>query len=117
MSVALAAAAVIAVSPTPVANVTVGAQSGMLVSAAGSVWTTDFALGGVVRIDPRTNKVFRRIALPGRPFGLAYGAASVWVADRSANVLTRIDPRTNRVTKKIAIGFSSYGAAFGAGSV
>src|SRR5690242_5744563 len=98
MRLALAAVAVAAVTPlTPVAKVLVGAQSGILVSATGSVWTTDFALGGVVRIDPGTNKVVRKIALPGRPFGLAYGAGSVWVADRSADVLTRVDPRTNRI--------------------
>jgi YVTN family beta-propeller protein len=102
---------------TPVATVSVGAGSGMLISAAGSVWTSDFTLGQVVRIDPKTNKVARRISLPGRPFALAYGAGSVWVADREANTMARIDPRTNRITKRITIGFQSYGAAFGAGSV
>src|SRR5262249_56097776 len=75
---------------TPVATVSVGAGSGMLVSAGGSVWTTDFTLGQVVRIDPKTNKVARRISLPGRPFGLAYGAGSVWVADREANTMARV---------------------------
>ena len=86
----------------PTAKVRVGAQSGLVVSAAGSIWTTDFALGRVVRVDPAKNSVTKRIALPGRPFGMAYGAGSVWVADRSANVLARINPRTNRVVKRIS---------------
>jgi YVTN family beta-propeller protein len=118
MRVAIAAAALASIPAlTPVATVSVGAGSGMLLSAGGSVWTSDFTLGQVVRIDPATNRVARRISLPGRPFGLAYGAGSIWVADRSANVMARIDPRTNRVTRRITIGFDNYGVAFGAGSV
>ena len=93
------------------------AQSGMVLSAAGSIWSSDLLLARVVRIDPATNAVVRRIPFAARPFGVASGAGSVWVADRSANVLTRIDTRTNRVAKRITIGFSSYGAAFGASSV
>jgi streptogramin lyase len=106
-----------AAGPTPIAKVSVGAQSGMVLPASGWVWTTDLALGRVVRINPTTNAVVRRIPFASRPFGLAYGAGSVWVADRSLNTLGRINPRTNRVIEKIKIGFSSYGVAFGAGSV
>jgi hypothetical protein len=95
----------------------VGAQSGMVLPASGWIWTTDLALGRVVRVNPTTNAVVRRIPFASRPFGLAYGAGSVWVTDRSLNTLGRINPRTNRVIKKIKIGFSSYGVAFGAGSV
>jgi streptogramin lyase len=104
-------------SLTPIAKVPVGAQSGMVLPASGWLWTTDLALGRVVRVNPTTNAVVRRIPFASRPFGLAYGAGSVWVADRSLNSLGRINPRTNRVIKKIRIGFSTYGVAFGAGSV
>jgi streptogramin lyase len=102
---------------TPIAKVQVGAQSGMVLSAAGSIWTSDLVLGRVVRVNPGTNGVVRRFPFASRPFGLAYGAGSVWIADRSLNTLGRINPRTSRVVKKIKIGFSSYGVAFGAGSV
>src|SRR5213079_2534962 len=88
------AAGIAAGSPnlTPIATVRVGAQSGMLVPAAGSIWTTDLVLGRVVGIDPAANTVTRRIPFATRPFGLAYGAGSLWVADRSLNVLARINP-------------------------
>ena len=119
--VLLGALSIAAVVPSaqiqPTARVKIGTQSGLVLSAAGSIWTTDFALGRVVRVDPAKNSVTKRIALPGRPFGMAYGAGSLWVADRSANVLARINPRTNRVVKRISIGFSTYGVGFGAGSV
>jgi streptogramin lyase len=101
----------------PTAKIEVGAQAGFVLPAAGSIWTTDLALGRVVRVDPATNAVVARIPFATRPFGLAFGAGSVWVADRSQNVLGRVDPRTNRVVKRIRIGFSPYGVAFGAGSV
>jgi len=101
----------------PIATVRVGSQSGMVLSAAGSVWSSDLLLARVVRIDPATNAVVRRIQFAAKPFGVAYGAGSVWVADRSVNVLGRINPRTDKVVKKITIGYSSYGVAFGAGSV
>jgi YVTN family beta-propeller protein len=111
-----AAVALGAPGPAPTAKVKVGLQSGMLLPAAGSLWTTDL-LGYVVRISPATNGVTRRIRFGSRPFGLAYGAGSVWVADRSVNTLGRINPRSSRVTARIKIGFDSYGVAFGAGSV
>ena len=100
----------------PAAKIRVGLQSGMLLPAAGSLWTTDL-LSHVVRIAPAKNAVSRRVAFGSRPFGLTYGAGSIWVADRSVNTLGRINPRSNRVTARIRIGFDSYGVAFGAGSV
>jgi streptogramin lyase len=87
----------------PIATIRVGSQSGMVLSAAGSIWSSDLLLARVVRIDPLTNAVVRRIPFAARPFGIAYGAGSVWIADRSVNVLGRIDPRTNRVVEKITI--------------
>ena len=56
----------------------------MVISAAGSVWTSDLALARVVRINPGTNAVVKKIPFASRPFGIAYGAGSVWIADRSA---------------------------------
>lgn len=116
LSALAAAVALGAPGPEPAAKIKVGLQSGMLLPASGSLWTTDL-LGHVVRISPATNAVTRRIRFGSRPFGLAYGAGSVWVAERSVNTLGRINPRSNRVTARIKIGFDSYGLTFGAGSV
>ena len=100
----------------PEAKIRIGGQPGLLLSAAGSLWTTDLALGRVVRIDPASNRIKTRLRVSTRPFGLAYGAGSVWVADRSLNTLARINPRTNKVSARIKIGYDAYGLTFAAGS-
>src|SRR6187397_2018649 len=83
-------------APEPVVKVRVGISSGLDLSAAGSVWTTDLISPRVIRIDPATNAVTRRITVGQRPFGLAYGAKSLSVSDRNVNRLTRINPRTGK---------------------
>ena len=67
---------------------------------AGSVWATETNFGYVVRINPRTNKVGRKIKIPGisGPANLRYGAGAVWVGSLLGRRIFRIDPRTNRVT-------------------
>src|SRR5204863_3563237 len=116
----LAAVAFIAsasAAPEPVAKIRVGISSGLVLSAAGSVWTSDLISPRVVRIDPATNAITRRVKVGQHPFGLAYGARSLWVSDRNLDRLTRINPLMGKVQARIKIGISSYGLAFGAGSV
>ena len=91
----------------------VGAQAGMVLSAAGSIWTTDLALGRVVRIDPATNTVTQqdRRSLRGRSASRTAPAASGSPTARS----TRSAGSTRapaRCMKKIRIGYSTYGATF-----
>ena len=84
-------------SAEPVEKIKVGISSGLVLSAAGSVWTTDLISPRVVRIDPATNGIARRIKVGQRPFGLAYGAKTLWVSDRSLNRLSGINARTGKV--------------------
>jgi YVTN family beta-propeller protein len=66
----------------------------------------------VWRIDPKTNRVVDRIALPLTPIRIALGAGSVWVtaervlSSRGATVdatVFRIDPATNRIVGRILL--------------
>lgn len=50
----------------------------------------------LLRIEPRTNEVDRRLTV-GTPTGLATGGGSVWVTTQSGHLL-RIDPRTAKPT-------------------
>lgn len=95
----------------------VGAVTGVLVSAYGSLWTTDLALDRLVRIDPQAPRVSGRVRLGERPYGLAAGAGSIWVASQQSDTLARVDPRTLRITKRIRVGDRAFAVAFGAGSV
>lgn len=98
-------------------KIPVGTTGGILVSAYGSLWTTDLTLDRLVRIDPNADRVSGRIRLGSRPYGLAAGAGSIWVASQAADTLARVDPRTLKVRKRIRVGYQAFAAAFGAGSV
>ena len=67
---------------------------------AGSVWATEPNLGYVLRINTKTNKVRRKIRIPGfaGPANLRYGGGAVWVGALLGRKVFRIDARTNRVS-------------------
>jgi virginiamycin B lyase len=98
-------------------KIPIGDYGGILVSAYGSVWTTDLVLNRLVRIDPRASNVSGKRRLGRRPYGLTAGAGSIWVASQAANTVARVNPRTLKVTKRIRVGYQAFAAAFGAGSV
>jgi streptogramin lyase len=59
-----------------------------------------------VRIDPRTNRVVARVALPGRACaGLATGFGALWVPlCGKPNALAKIDLKTNRLVAVFPVG-------------
>jgi DNA-binding beta-propeller fold protein YncE len=70
----------------PIATVRVGSQSGMVLSAAGSIWSSDGTT----------------------PNGVVYAFGSIWVADLGQGTVVRINPRTNRVTKRIKVAKADW---------
>lgn len=111
---AVAASVALAATPT---KIPIGTTGGILVSAFGSVWTTDLTQNRLIRIDPKTASVSGKRGLGARPYGLAAGARSVWVASQATDTVARVDPQTLKVKKRIRVGFQAFAAAFGAGSV
>ena len=99
------------------AKIPIGITGGILLSAYGSVWTTDLTLARLIRIDPQAAKVSGKVGLGARPYGLAAGAGSIWVASQSTDTVARVNPKTLKVAKRIHVGFQAFAAAFGAGSV
>jgi serine/threonine protein kinase len=73
-----------------------------------AVWVaTDGARNNeVLRIDPTTGRVTKRVQFPrSAPVdSLTAGLGSVWVVSSSRRVLYRIDPRTGRVTGRTTFG-------------
>ena len=98
-------------------KIPIGTTGGILVSAYGSLWTTDLSLDRLVRIDPSAARVSGKTRLGSRPYGLAAGAGSIWVASQAADTLARVTPGTLKVTKRIKVGYQAFAAAFGGGSV
>lgn len=117
MALAACASAARALASSPPTTIKTGASTGILLSAYGSVWTTDLVLNRLVRIDPGNARVSGKLRLGQRPYGLAAGAGSIWVASQSTETLARVNPRTLKVTKRIRVGFQAFAAAFGARSV
>ena len=55
----------------------------------------------VLRINPATNVVDKRIEVAGRPLSIAFGETSIWVLCAKDGKIDRIDPKTDKVAKTI----------------
>jgi streptogramin lyase len=73
----------------------------------------------VARIDPKTNRVTKRIPVDVSPCGIGIGAGAVWVDGYGTGYVERIDPRRLKVTGRVrvALGNTLWDVTFGAGSV
>jgi streptogramin lyase len=71
----------------------------------------------VLRINPVTNLVDKRIEVAAKPVALASGQGSIWVLCGKEGKLDRIDPKTDKVAKTIELSVpDSTGAmAYGEG--
>ena len=88
-------------APRVVANVALADTLGSLDSGFGAVWASDTAKGEILRLDPRTREVLRRIRVGGEAV-VTVGAGAVWAFNERGRVV-RIDPATNRVTDSVAL--------------
>jgi YVTN family beta-propeller protein len=81
----------------------------------GAVWTSS---GGIVRVDPRGDRVVAEISAGNSPSAIATGAGGVWVTDDADNTLARIDPESaNAVTATTPVGQQPSAVAVGEGAV
>jgi len=86
--------------PALIATITAGTHPCGIVSAFGSVWVANDG-GTLVRIDPRTNRVRKRIRVGAGACFLAADARALWIANYKGG-LVRVTPR-GRV-KRISVG-------------
>ncbi|MBA2383325.1 MAG: hypothetical protein H0V68_01490 [Actinobacteria bacterium] len=88
-----------------------------LAAGAGAVWVVTFWPKELVRIDPETRRVLRRIRVGDGPLSVAVGAGAVWVTNRDSRTISRIDPSTNEVVATIQLAAAPYGVMFAHGRV
>ena len=112
----LLASAVTALIATPALKVDTQEWTYGLASAGGSVWVGGLALGDVVRIDPASGKVTKRINIGARVFNLASAPGAVWAVANLSSTVSRIDARTGRVTATVRVGNGPYDVEWGFGS-
>jgi streptogramin lyase len=92
---------------------------GEIAVGEGAVWVAGLDDEAVVRVDPRSGEVVKRIRFEdGIEGDLAVGAGYVWVVDESGRLL-RIDPQTNAIAgRPLPAGTAgAYDMAVGAGAV
>jgi streptogramin lyase len=95
--------AVLLVSPHPVATIPTGQAPCGAAASLGAVWVANDGAGTLARVDPRTNRVTRRIAVGAGACSVAAGAGALWVVNYKASTLVRVDPRTSR-TRSVRVG-------------
>ena len=86
-----------------------------IAAGAGAVWVATFWTKELVRIDPETRRVVRRIPIGKGPLAVAVGAGSVWVTNRDDRTISRVDPRANRVVQTIPLAAPPHGIHFAHG--
>jgi len=101
---------------TVAAAIEVGGTPSGLAAAADDVWVAT-GRGGVVRIDPATDRVVHRIRPGGAVTAVAAGFGDLWAIDAVGDRLLRIDPRTNRILASLPVGRLPTGLAVGHGRV
>jgi len=110
----VASAALAGSSPQVLARIPTGDSPGAATAAYGAVWVTNDGTGTLARIDPRTNRVTRRVRLKPGVFSVTHGFGALWVVNYKRNTLTRVDPSTSR-TRSVRVGAVPDGllAAYG----
>jgi YVTN family beta-propeller protein len=88
-----------------------------IAAGEGAIWVVTFWSRELVRIDPETRRVLRRIPVGAGPHDVAVGAGSIWVTNRDDRTITRIDPATNKVLQTIRLAASPYGVRVAHGRV
>jgi DNA-binding beta-propeller fold protein YncE len=111
----LAAALLTLFAGSPAAT-QIGSPTFGLATGGGSVWVGGLGSGDVIRIDPATGKIVKRITVGARVFNLAAAPGAVWAIDNALSTAVRIDTKTGSVTTRVPVGFQPYDIEWGFGS-
>ena len=112
----LIAAATLLFLAGPPAATQIGSPTFGLAAGGGSVWVGGLGSGDVIRIDPATGKVLKRVTVGARVFNLAAAPGAVWAIDNALSTAVRIDTKTAKVTARVPVGFQPYDIEWGFGS-
>jgi copper transport protein len=87
-----------------------------LAAAGGSVWAGGLGGSDVLRIDPASAAVTKRVDVGPRVFNLAPAPGAVWAISNILGTASRIDARTANVTATVHVGLQPYDVEWGFGS-
>jgi streptogramin lyase len=112
----LIAAVLVAFFTGPATATQIGSPTYGLTAAGGSVWVGGLGSGDVIRVDPASGKVVKRVTIGARVFNLAAAPGAVWAVDNALSTAVRIDAKTGKVTTRVPVGFQPYDIEWGFGS-
>ena len=101
-------------TPQVEARVPTGNSPAGAVAAYGGIWVANDRSGTLTKIDPRTNRVTRRVRLKPGLFSVTAGFGALWVVNYERNSLTRVNPSTRSI-RTVRVGAVPFDvlAAFG----
>src|SRR4051812_50065244 len=97
----LIAATLLTVLAGPPMATTIGSPTFGLAASGGSVWVGGLGSGDVIRVDPATGKVVKRITVGARVFNLAAAPGAIWAIDNALSTAVRLDTKTGKVTERV----------------
>jgi streptogramin lyase len=98
---------------SPTRTTAVGEAPYNVACGFGSLWAA--VRGAITRIDPATGAIRARIAIGGRPWGIAIGDSDVFVGNQFTHSIAVVDPAANSVSRRIALDGDPVGVAVGGG--
>ena len=82
-----------------------------------SVWIVTDKNGTLARIDPSTNTVRQKVAIPSGSFNPLFSGGLVWITRVEANVVTMINAKTGQIVGTVGVGPNPRFLTSGAGSI
>jgi streptogramin lyase len=93
----LALVVTLLVAPRVAATIPTGDAPCGAAAGFGAVWVANDGSGTLVRVDPRTNRITRRIRIGEGACSVTAGAGAIWVVNYKSNSLLRVEPGTFRM--------------------
>jgi streptogramin lyase len=90
-------------------------------SGYGSLWLAVSRAKQVVRLDPRTGRILKRLPMPNRPSSIAIGGGAVWVGlvpgNDAPDNLVKLDPKTGQILASVAFPYGIISVTTSPGAV
>jgi streptogramin lyase len=92
-------------------------SEGSITASPNGIWIVTDKNGTLVEIDPHTNAIKNKVALPAGSLNPLYADGLVWISGNSTNQLIAVDPAKSEVVARIPVGPGPRFMTAGAGSV
>ena len=94
-----------------------GAEGGICLLSADSIWLVTDKQGTLTRIDPVTQTVRQKTTIAAGSYNPIFADGLVWITGVESNTLTAVDPASGKITATIPVGPKPRFLTSGGGSV